>query len=710
MDPEIPTVNRKTRISRLSLAILVAAAVIAAGMFVFSRDLNQRNNQRLLSLEAREAKTSIVSLIAQIESTLSSEGSVAAATNANPASLQKLETAIPELKIFSTLTVLRVESDTVTSVVEVQGNPNAPLGDLTGAGQQDVPNIAGQSGVELLGYFGHGSQRRLAMTVAAPAIPSGYLVYAEIPLPPGAAVASGFPELQDALYLGRTENSPVLFASSKDLPLHGNVVTQMVDMNDLYATTNPKADNDELLFVVGSTGSDLGTLTNLLPWILAGAMILVGILVVVVVESTARRRDSALKLVGDLEQKNAELDRAMAEQAEGERTRIRLENELRQSQRLEAIGQLAGGVAHDFNNLLMVIQTHSNFMAEELPPDHPAQEDLAEVRTAAQRAAELTRQLLVFSRRDLIHPSVLEVNDTIAEALGLLRRTLGEQIRFETLLSPDLPRILADPGELQQVVMNLIVNARQAIESDGIISIETSEQLIDEDAASVHAELHPGHYVRIAVTDSGCGMDAETLGRIFEPYFTTKEPGAGTGLGLSTVYGIVNRYGGCVTVYSELDVGTTFNVYLPSTDQDVVAPTDEDPKEAEAQDYGSGTVLLVEDEAGVRNACRRILERAGFSVIEARDGTEALALAHVDALPIDLLLTDVVMPGGMSGREVAENLEQLRPGVPVLFMSGYNANAIATRGVLEPGINVVEKPFTSTDLLSKVRELLVVSV
>jgi signal transduction histidine kinase/CheY-like chemotaxis protein len=447
-------------------------------------------------------------------------------------------------------------------------------------------------------------------------------------------------------------------------------------------------------------------LPDLLPWILAVVCLLAGILVVFVVESSARRRDFALALASDLEQKNAELDRAMAEQVEAEQTRIRLENELRQAQRLEAIGQLAGGVAHDFNNLLMVISTHGDFMAEELTEGDPLHEDLAEVRNAAKRAAELTRQLLVFSRRDLVKPSVLDVNDAISDVVSLLRRTLGEEIHLESVLAPHLPSILSDPGELQQVLVNLVVNARQAIERDGTITIETCEQLIDDDAARAHADLKPGRYVRIAVTDTGCGMAPETASRVFEPYFTTKDPGSGTGLGLATVYGIVNRYGGYVTVYSEMDVGTTFKVYLPATDNEAQADTEQVPAPTAAKVPGAegGTVLVVEDEDGVRNACRRILERAGFRVLEASDGSQALA--KVDGLQIDLLLTDVVMPGGMSGRELARQLEDLRPGVPVLFMSGYNADAIATRGVLEPGISVVEKPFTSVDLLSKVRELL----
>ena len=407
-------------------------------------------------------------------------------------------------------------------------------------------------------------------------------------------------------------------------------------------------------------------------------------------------------LVDDLKDKNAALDRAIVEQVQAQETRARLEGELRQAQRLEAVGRLAGGVAHDFNNLLAVILTYGDFISEELGSDHPLQEDLGEVRKAAGRAAELTRQLLVFSRRDLINPSVLDVNATITDLLNLLHRTLGEDIILQTSLAPELPSVLADAGELEQVLVNLAVNARDAIAGEGTITVETSVQMIDEDAARAHIDLRPGRYVRIAVTDTGSGMTPEVASQVFEPFFTTKGPGAGTGLGLSTVYGIANRYGGFVTVYSEVEVGTTFKVYLPVTDEEP-EPMAEIAPERSVQATGE-TVLVVEDEDAVRHACRRILERAGFNVLEAINGSQALA--QLTDQPLDLLLTDVIMPGGLTGRQLAEELQQGRPELRVLFMSGYNADAIATRGVLDPGISIVEKPFTSSDLLSKVRELL----
>jgi len=264
---------------------------------------------------------------------------------------------------------------------------------------------------------------------------------------------------------------------------------------------------------------------------------------------------------------------------------------------------------------------------------------------------------------------------------------------------------MVDPGELEQVLVNLAVNARDAIVGHGTINVATSEQVIDDEAASTHADLRPGRYVCIAVSDTGSGMAPEVVEHIFEPFFTTKATGVGTGLGLSTVYGIVNRYGGFISIYSEVGLGTTFKVYLPATDDAPVVREEKEKSEENPAAVMTGeTVLLVEDEEAVRLACRRILERAGFQVVEASDGPEAM-VALADK-PIDLLLTDVIMPGGVTGRDLAERLQAARPGLPVLYMSGYTADVIATRGILEPGVNVVEKPFSSSDLLLKVREVL----
>jgi signal transduction histidine kinase/CheY-like chemotaxis protein len=687
----------------VSIAVIVAASLLGLGMFALSNAANHRDEKRLVTLQAQDAKTAFTALIGQIESSMSSVGSVAAATNSDPAAMQRLAVDDPSVGIFSAMATLHRSSTGGVVVTSRRGTPSAPLPAIGGSKGSAFSEVMHDGGFSILGYFGSGKERRLAVAEGAPLVPGGYVVYAELPLPGGTTVRSSFPNLQYALYTGRSTSSPILIATTKTLPLTGDVVNQLVDLNDLDSGSVPKPGASTLLFVVSISGSVTGALSHLLPWILAGIALLAGLLVAFVLEATSRRKDQAFALVEVLEHKNIELDRAMAEQAEAERTRVRLEGELRQAQRMEAVGRLAGGVAHDFNNLLAVILNYGEFIAEGLGKDHPLQEDVAEVRKAARRGADLTRQLLVFSRRDLVTPSVLDVNDSINNLLNLLHRTLGEEIVLRTVLAPDLPRVLADSGELEQVLVNLAVNARDAISGPGTITVETSEQGIDEDASKAHAELAPGRYVRINVTDTGCGMTSEVSRQVFEPFFTTKGPGAGTGLGLSTVYAIASRYGGCVTVYSEVGVGTTFKVYLPTTDE--VAETDLEHAPPEEVARTGETVLLVEDEDAVRSACRRILERAGFNVLEASNGPQALA--EVDGEPIDLLLTDVVMPGGLSGRQLADSLQKNRPGLKVLFMSGYHADAIATRGILDPGIVVVEKPFTTTDLLNKVREVLV---
>jgi len=671
-------------------------------MFALTRHINERDQDRLLTLQAQNARTTITALVSQIESTMSSVGTVAAATNGSADAVHRLANADPSLDLFSALAILHRSSDGSILVPAQSGKPSTSIPHLAGESGRELTTVMDHGGTDIVGLFGHGQQRRLAVAEGAPLVPGGYVVYAEIPLPEGTILKSGFAGLQYALYDGRSASGPLLFATTRTLPLTGERVSQLMDLDDLNTTLPPNSTKADLVFVVSANGSLVGTLPNLLPWILGALAIVFGLLTAFVVEVTSRRKDQALRLVADLEEKNAALDQAMAEQVTAERDRIRLEGELRQSQRLESVGRLAGGVAHDFNNLLAAILTYGEFIAEELGPEHPLQEDVAEVRKAAQRGAELTRQLLVFSRRDLVQPSVLDVNDTITDLLNLLRRTLGEDVTLIPVLAPDLPRVLADPGELEQVLVNLAVNARDAIAGEGAITVETSEQVIDEDAAGAHIDLRSGRYVRIAVTDTGCGMTPEVMNEVFEPFFTTKSSGLGTGLGLSTVYGIANRYGGFVTVYSEVGVGTTFKVYLQATDDE--ADSGEEPADARPKRATGETVLLVEDEEAVRRACKRILERAGFRVVEASDGSQALA--ELADTPIDLLLTDVIMPGGMTGRDLAERLQAARPGLPVLFMSGYTADVIATRGILEPGITVVEKPFTTSDLLGKVRALL----
>jgi signal transduction histidine kinase len=383
-----------------------------------------------------------------------------------------------------------------------------------------------------------------------------------------------------------------------------------------------------------------------------------------------------------------------------------LEAQLLQSQKMEAVGRLAGGIAHDFNNILTAIGGYADLLLADMAPDDPHRGDLGEIHLATQRAASLTQQLLAFSRKQVLQPKVIDLNTLVPDIEKMLRRLIGEDILFATVLHPRLGNVRADPGQLEQVIVNLAVNARDAMPNGGRLTIETRNVELDESYAAEHPDVRPGRYVLITVTDTGVGMDATTKSRIFEPFFTTKVRGKGTGLGLATVYGIVQQTGGHIMPYSEPDQGTTMRVYLPRVD-DPTDPLERPIDHATEILGGTETILLVEDEAPVRAVTRQLLERNGYSVLEASDGRSALALLGSDRESghVDLLLTDVIMPG-MSGRELANELKMRRPEIRVLFMSGYTDDAVVRHGMLEPGLAYLEKPFRPPVLLRKVREVL----
>ena len=382
------------------------------------------------------------------------------------------------------------------------------------------------------------------------------------------------------------------------------------------------------------------------------------------------------------------------------------EDQLRQAQKMEAVGQLAGGIAHDFNNLLMVIQGDSDLILRRLPEGHSLRRNAEGIREAAQQAATLTRQLLAFSRKQLLAPRVLDLNGIVAGMDTMLQRLLGETIHLVTVPKPDLGFVKADPGQIEQVIMNLAVNARDAMPDGGRLTIETGNLELDDIAARQHGEAAPGQYVLLAVSDTGCGMDGATRARIFEPFFTTKEAGKGTGLGLSTVYGIVKQSGGHIWLYSEPGRGTTFKICLPVVQEETETAASESLESpADTTAKGAETILLVEDAARVREVVREILEMSGYVVLEAKHGAEALQISQQDPARIHLMVTDVVMPQ-MSGRELAQRLAISRPDMRVLFMSGYTDDAIVRHGVLESGAAFLSKPFTPDALTAKVREVL----
>ncbi|HEX7089334.1 MAG TPA: PAS domain S-box protein [Longimicrobiales bacterium] len=409
-------------------------------------------------------------------------------------------------------------------------------------------------------------------------------------------------------------------------------------------------------------------------------------------------RDATGRWIGTVGVKRDITDRKRAEEA-----LRRSEEQLRQVLKLEAVGRLAGGIAHDFNNILTAVGGHATLLLDEIPPGSPLRPGVEEIVRGMDRAASLTRQLLAFSRKQALQRRVLDLTTVVAETQSMLSRLIGEDIELRTRAEPGLGRVRADPGQIQQVIVNLAVNARDAMPEGGVLSIELDNADVDESMAGQHGGVQPaGRYVRLSVSDTGTGIPEEIKPHIFEPFFTTKPKGKGTGLGLSTVYGIVKQSGGFIWVYSEPGQGTTFKIYLPRVD---AAPEPGVVAQEVAALSGDETILLVEDEAAVRTLARQILERKGYRVITAQHGGEALRVARECADPVDLLLTDLVMPH-MDGRELAQQLTAIWPGLRVLFMSGYTGDTIVRRGLFDPDVAFLEKPFTPAALARKVRELL----
>ncbi len=393
----------------------------------------------------------------------------------------------------------------------------------------------------------------------------------------------------------------------------------------------------------------------------------------------------------------------ITERKQAEAEQAQLEEQLRQAQKMESIGRLAGGVAHDFNNQLTVIQIYSDLIRERMASGDPLIPKVEQIRQAGERASGLTRQLLAFSRKQMLQPVVLNLNELVSNLKKMLGRLIGEDITFSAVLQPNLWSVKADPGQIEQVIMNLVVNARDAMPTGGMLTIETSNFIFDEWITNTHLDAPVGPCVILAVSDTGHGMDEETQKQIFEPFFTTKQPGQGTGLGLATVHGIIKQSGGSIFVYSEPDQGTTFKVCLPANEN--VAEQKDDTSLAAILQEGQETILLVEDEDALRELVRMTLEELGYTVLEAGNAGQALGLVEQYQASIDLLLTDVVMPN-MSGRELAQELVTQRQGLKILFMSGYMDDAVVRHGLLTAEVNFLPKPFSRTVLAAKVREAL----
>lgn len=393
----------------------------------------------------------------------------------------------------------------------------------------------------------------------------------------------------------------------------------------------------------------------------------------------------------------------MTERKKTEEALRQSEEQLRQAQKLESVGRLAGGIAHDFNNMLTAINGYSDLTLRRLNSDDPLRHNIEEIKKAGERSAELTQQLLAFSRQQIMQPKILSMNDVVSDTSQMLKRLIGEDIRLTISLHSQAGQVKVDPGQLSQVIINLAVNARDAMPKGGILTIETANVVLDEEYTVKHHDLTPGKYVMLAVSDNGVGIDEERQKYIFEPFFTTKEIGKGTGLGLATVYGVIKQSGGHIWLYSEIGQGSTFKIYLPRIDEDHLEKESDSP--ASGIYLGNETILLVEDEKMVRNLSRQVLQACGYRVIEAANGVEALKLCERTLIQFDLLLTDVVMPE-MGGRELSEKLAKLYPKIKVLFTSGYTDDAIVRHGVINEGANFLQKPFTFDALARKVRQLL----
>jgi signal transduction histidine kinase len=431
---------------------------------------------------------------------------------------------------------------------------------------------------------------------------------------------------------------------------------------------------------------------------------LVGVLSILTKQSAGFSREDLATVTAFASQAAVTLDNArlyqQVQRAYDELSRT--QNQLTQSQKMEAVGRLAGGVAHDFNNLLLVIMGQAHFLLNVPADGDGVRRRAAEIQDAADRAATLTRQLLAFSRRQILRPEVLDLNALVSDATKMLKRLIGEDISLDTVPAVTVGSVRADPGQIEQALMNLVVNARDAMPQGGAITIETADAELDEDFVRRHPGAQPGPYMRVSVSDTGCGMSAEIQSRVFEPFFTTKEPGKGTGLGLSTVYGIVKQHGGYIAVHSAPGQGTAFTIYLPRVEAAAELPA---PLSAATLPRGSERILLVEDESAVLALVHQVLTQAGYTLIEAATPDQALKLSAECDDPIHLLLTDVILPD-MSGPKLVQRLAATRPSMKVLYMSGYPEDALGPHGALDAGTAFIQKPFRPEALASKVREVL----
>ena len=697
-----PKVRHRTH--RLIVAVVVVGLAASFGGFAAALHSVNQTNDQLLRQDAAQGALVLSQFIGTLTSPYRQLGQTVTPSGVSPS-------------IFDDAAAKIVPGSSIALLHEVGGHLDVVASDgplhrdfSVGADNALIGTLATQANANFAGVIVASGTDWLQMVCGNGYVPAGFVLYAEQPIGKANAVLPSLPGIlpagtDAAVFVGSVGPASLLFRTAR-LPgsRGGTVALSAITIPGVTSFAITNASNlqgstvltshpgsfvspGHLIVSISAKTNLSGNFAGIFPWILGLFGVLATLIVTGLLEVVSRRRDEALGLVEELEVTNTDLDAALARQAEAEQS-------LRQAQRMEAVGQLAGGIAHDFNNLLHVIINYAGFLSESIDPESEMQQDVGEVQKAANRAAELTRQLLVFSRQGATNAVALDLNKVVLDAERLMRHTLGEDVSFECRVAEEPCCVLGDAGEMEQMLMNLAINARDAMKKGGDLSItvDTVELSVFEAEA---AGLAPGRFARIEVKDNGVGMAPEVAAKVFEPFFTTKETGRGTGLGLSMVYGISKRWGGDVSVSSRVGVGTTFTLLFPLSSDTA------EPSIAEAaspqRDGGHLVVLLAEDEEGVRRLTARILEAAGYRVLQAENGVEASRV--FDSESIDILVTDVVMPGGISGKDLADRLRLGKTDLPVIFISGYSADTITEKGVLPPSTALVKKPFIPAELL-----------
>jgi signal transduction histidine kinase/CheY-like chemotaxis protein len=696
----VPCHRNNRHIHVLSIVAVVVLAMVGAVAGMVAGGSVRQNDRILLKQEAGQVAIVLGSYVGQIGPAYSSLSTLIGERGPTSPGIAQAVTGIAKATGAS-VAVLQQSGPGHVAVVVSAGQTHA-VADFDHNADVAAAIAGGKTTFVAVGRGG--GKQWLAQVISGSPLPAGYAVYDETPITPYLPLSSipgiPFAGVDVAIYYGAESSTHLVMATTRHLPLSGERAVTNVGSTDslsaaatLNARPGSASSPHQLLVVMHATRHLSGSLSSFLPWILFGSGLLCALLVGIALEILFRRRDDALALVDSLQAKNAELDLAYQRQAEAEAS-------LHQAQRMESVGQLAGGIAHDFNNLIHVILSYTGFLADSLEPGSRQRDDLAEIQRAARRAADLTRQLLAFSRRDTVEPSVVDLNHLVLQAEPLLRHGLGEDVALTCRVDPTPCTIRADAGQMDQVLMNLALNARDAMPLGGSVTI--SVRVTKFDGGKPGTDDTDGLCVRLEVTDNGTGMTPEVAARAFDPFFTTKDTSRGTGLGLSTVYGIVARWEGQASISTAPGVGTTVSLVFPLCPEEAQQP--EEPRGAGVSPNGTETVLLVEDEGGVRRSTTRVLENAGYRVIPAEDASIAQEVFDVQA--IDVLLTDVVMPGGISGPELADRLRLRKPELPVIFVSGYSPETMVERGVLPPMTALIEKPFTAELLLTTLRQFL----